>query len=112
MVTFRSLNELDVTKGTVTLIDGTLSLLVANLETRRLDLKEKSDGVVFIPQPSDDINDPLNWHAWKKFITFLPVVCFAALGNWVVAAPGSAVVLLMKQFQKDLSETSNGVITW
>ena len=28
------------------------------------------------PQPSDDVNDPLNWRKRKKVAAFIPIVCF------------------------------------
>jgi hypothetical protein len=82
------------------------------LEPHRLNLKGKGDDIVLIPQPSDDINDPLNWPSRKKLFVFLPIILFAALGNWVTAAPGSAIVLLMKEFHTNLSKTSTDVSTW
>jgi hypothetical protein len=29
-------------------------------------LKRDADGIIFVPQPSDDVNDPYNWPRWKK----------------------------------------------
>jgi hypothetical protein len=65
---------------------------------------------MLVPQPSDDVNDPLNWPKWKKVAAFIPIVCFAGLTNWVVAGPGTAIVLIMKAFHIDLEETVNGII--
>lgn len=81
-------------------------------ESRGLNLKDAGDGIILIPQPSDDVNDPLNWPKWEKLTVFLPVVFFAALGNWVIAAPGSGILLMEKEFHTGLSQTSNGVVTW
>lgn len=63
-----------------------------------------------IPQPSNDINDPLNWPQWKKALAFAPIVNFAFLGNWVVAGLGVAVLLLIDEFGRDLNTTVQGVI--
>jgi hypothetical protein len=57
---------------------------------------------MLVPQPSDDVNDPLNWPKWKKVAAFIPIVCFAG--------PGTAIVLIMKAFHIDLEETVNGII--
>lgn len=110
--TFRSLNDLDATTGTVTLVDGTpfpdSLLMTANHEFK----DKKSTDIVLIPQPSDDVNDPLNWPAWKKAAAFIPICCFAGLTNWVVAGPGTAIVVMMEEFGTDLNTTVNGVINW
>lgn len=29
-------------------------------------LKTTEDGIILVPQPSDDPNDPLNWPLWKR----------------------------------------------
>jgi hypothetical protein len=29
-------------------------------------LKRDADGIILVPQPSDDVNDPYNWPRWKK----------------------------------------------
>ena len=109
MWTFRSLNEFDKGEGTVTLVDCTsrpVSLLIclaAHL------LKTKND-IVLVPQPSDDVNDPLNWPTYKKALAFGPVISFAFLGNWVVAGFGVALLLLIEEFQRDLNTTAQGLI--
>jgi hypothetical protein len=63
-----------------------------------------------IPQPSNDINDPLNWSQAKKVLAFSPIVVFAFLGNWVVAGLGGAILLLIEEFGRDLNTTVQGVI--
>ena len=65
-----------------------------------------------MPQPTDDINDPLNWPKWKKIAAFIPIVTFAALTNWVVAGPGTAIPQLMVEFHLDLDQVVNGLINW
>ena len=63
-----------------------------------------------IPQPSNDVNDPLNWSEGKKALAFTPIVVFAFLGNWVVAGLGVAILLLIDEFGRDLNTTVQGVI--
>jgi hypothetical protein len=62
-----------------------------------------------IPQPSDDINDPLNWPTWKKGLAFAPILVFTTLGNWAIAGLGVAIVVLMNEFNKDLQTTAQGL---
>ena len=59
-----------------------------------------------VPQPSDDINDPLNWPLWKKALAFMPVVIFTALGNWTLAGLGVAIPVLIGEFGRDLNATA------
>lgn len=63
-----------------------------------------------VPQPSDDVNDPLNWPTIKKGLAFGPIIVFAFLGNWVVAGLGVALLLLIDDFGRDLNATSQGMI--
>ena len=67
---------------------------------------------MLVPQPTDDVNDPLNWPKWKKIAAFIPIVTFAALTNWVVAGPGTAIPQLMEEFHLDLDQVVNGLINW
>jgi hypothetical protein len=113
MFTFRSLNELDTTEGTVKLLDGIIahesfSDLIASRH-----LKSKGDtDIVLIPQPMDDPNDPLNWPRWKKIAAFATVCLFAIEAGWVVGGLGTAIILLIKEFHTDLKTTVDGVINW
>jgi len=68
-------------------------------------LKTKGD-IVLVPQPSDDINDPLNWPTWKKALAFMPIIIFTSLTNWTIAGLGVAIPLLIEQFGKDLNSTA------
>jgi hypothetical protein len=114
---FRSLKELDSTEGTVRLVDGTsFSLFFRSCADSCLaahQFKDKGNtDIVLIPQPSDDINDPLNWPSWKKTLAFAPIVIFTALGTWVIGGLGTALVLLMIEFENDLNTTATGLISW
>ena len=72
----------------------------------------RNTDVVLIPQPSDDVNDPLNWPFWKKLAAFTTIVWFAALDGWLTAGPSSAIPILVKEFQRDLNSITTGVISW
>jgi hypothetical protein len=78
---------------------------------RRFKHKKNSD-IALVPQPSDNINDPLNWPKWKKIAAFIPIVTFAAVTNWAVAGPGTAIVIIMEEYGLELNQTVNGVINW
>jgi len=91
------LNDLDATAGTVTLVDGS-SFPASLLTTVDYGFKNKrSTDIVLTPQPSDDVNDPLNLPAWKKAAAFIPICCFAGLTNLAHAGPGTAIVVMMEK---------------
>jgi hypothetical protein len=62
-----------------------------------------------IPQPSDDVNDPLNWPTWKKGVAFTPIIIFTGLTNWVTGGLAVALLLLIHQFGNDLQTTAQGL---
>ena len=118
MFTFRSLNELDATEGTVKLLDGNpppffclISPAADIAGTHRLKNKEGTD-IVLVPQPTDDPNDPLNWPRWKKVLAFAAMSLFAIESGWNVGGGGTAIVLLMNEFHTDLNTTVDGVVNW
>ena len=71
-------------------------------------LKRKGD-IVLIPQPSDDVNDPLNWPMWKKSLAFSTIIIFTFMSIWAVAGLGVAILILTKQFGRDLNTTAQGL---
>jgi MFS family permease len=103
MWTFRSLNDLDRTEGTVTLVDAGHNLHLKDV---------KNSDVVLVPQPSNDPNDPLNWPVWKKVAAFSAVVWFSALDGWLTSGPSSAIPILVKEFHEDLNSITTGVVSW
>lgn len=69
------------------------------------DLKLSQDGkIVLIPQPSDDINDPLNWSQRKKHLTLIIVSCCAFLPDYGSAT--GAVTLLEQAKVWNMSENT------
>jgi len=72
----------------------------------------KNSDVVLVPQPSNDVNDPLNWPFWKKLVAFIVVVWFSALDSWLTAGPSSAIPILVKYFKEDLNTVTTGVVSW
>src|SRR5437762_13400840 len=101
MITFRSLNDLDATEGTVKLLDGNLSFISNVLIfTASHTLKSKGNtDIVLIPQPTDDPNDPLNWPLWRKTVVFVAMSLFCIQGGWAIGGVSTAIVLLMNEFQ-------------
>ncbi|EXJ96422.1 hypothetical protein A1O1_01548 [Capronia coronata CBS 617.96] len=55
-------------------------------------LKKTKDGVVLIPQPSDDPDDPLNWPAWKKGCILLVLAVNACTADYSAATGASALI--------------------
>ena len=58
---------------------GDLQVLKAD---QSVDLKLASDGkTVLIPQPSDDLDDPLNWSLTKKHVVLAPLIFASLVGK-------------------------------
>ncbi|PVH77484.1 MFS general substrate transporter [Cadophora sp. DSE1049] len=74
--------------------------------------KGKNGNIVLIPQPSNDVNDPLNWPEWKKQLTFA-VLCF---GTALVCVPGpmlgSSFGILNVEFNASFTKLAqlNGIV--
>ncbi|KAK5046000.1 hypothetical protein LTR84_008787 [Exophiala bonariae] len=101
---FRTLEELGQGDQLVQLIDSAGVGDVHNLHLRDTD-------VVLIPQPSQDINDPLRWPAWKKHFAFLNVCLFAFMITGYVGGFAPALYLLGIEFDKPMNESMN-LILW
>jgi hypothetical protein len=67
---------------------------------------------VLIPQPSDDINDPLNWPSWKKTLAFSTIIFFMFISTWMTAGIATAIVVLSKEFNVDLNTAVTGLVSW
>lgn len=85
--------------------------LAYDLETHRFKDKANTD-IILIPQPTEDLNDPLNWPVWKKNVAFYSIIVFAALTNWVIGGLGVGVVQVTIEFNKDLSSVVQDTISW
>ncbi|GAA5842485.1 hypothetical protein JCM11251_007328 [Rhodosporidiobolus azoricus] len=57
-------------------------------------LKRDKNGIVLVPQPSDDRRDPLNWPRWKKEACYLNILFGTALVGAIgpLIAPGFVVI--------------------
>jgi hypothetical protein len=57
-----------------------------------VELKKSSKGVVLIPQPTDDPQDPLNWPRWKKIAIMVVIAANACTADYSAATGGSALI--------------------
>jgi hypothetical protein len=112
MISLRSYNELDVTGGTVVLVDGISHRIFTLIRATHTLKKKINSDIVLIPQPSDDPNDPLKWPAWKKTVAAVWAMFFSGMGGWIIGGVGSGIPLLINDFGKDLNTTVNGAINW
>lgn len=52
-------------------VPGTINIYSFSAESGNTNLKTTKDNVILVPQPSDSVNDPLNWNKYKKYWNFL-----------------------------------------
>lgn len=78
-------SEMNETKGVfVVARDGSASDDEAGNKPRS-DMKTTKDGkTLLIPQPSDDLNDPLNWSWLKKHAVLAALLPGCFLTDWVI----------------------------
>lgn len=74
--------------------------------------KKETDDIVLIPQPTNDVNDPLNWPKWKKIVAFVTICFFSFLAGWVLGGISIGIPSIMKEFDVDLNAAVNGLISW
>ncbi len=55
-------------------------------------LKKSRKGVVLIPQPTEDPQDPLNWSRWKKIAIMVVIAANACTADYSAATGGSALI--------------------
>jgi len=110
---FRSLKELDETKGTVSLVDRILFVFyfTEKVGADRHKHKRGTD-IILVPQPSDDINDPLNRPAWKRALAFSVICIFTFLVSWTLGGLGTALVQISEDLKADLEATVHGTVSW
>lgn len=71
-------SHLEHVPGTALLTD------VQGINTSPLRHAKGSSDILLVPQPSNSLNDPLNWPLWKKdFMLFLICIDTAVVGAWV-----------------------------
>jgi hypothetical protein len=110
---FRSLKELDETKGTVSLVDSiSVRLYFTEKVVADRHKHERGTDIILVPQPSDDINDPLNRPAWKKGLSFSIICIFTFLVSWTLGGLSTALVQISEGLKADLNATVHGTISW
>lgn len=72
----------------------------------------KNSDIALVPQPSDDINDPLNWPKWKKAAAFSCIVYFAMLGSWIMGGVVLGIPAIIQEFGITLNDAIDGLISW
>ncbi|SLM41418.1 Major facilitator superfamily domain, general substrate transporter [Lasallia pustulata] len=78
-------------------------------DVKLADAKTTANGVVLVPQPTDDPRDPLNWPQRKKYL-ILSILCLAGFASNVSALANQlALGTQAKVYHKTLVETSYAV---
>lgn len=111
---FKSLRDIEPEEGTVKLVDGIVPfvlILTCDADLHQFKDVENKD-IVLVPQPSDDVNDPLNWPKWKKSVAFLTVVFYAFLASWVLGGINLGIPGIIVELKADLNQAVNGLISW
>jgi len=89
-----SLSKVDAT-GTIVDLDelGQKEGYILDSSQAQGDLKTTADGrTILIPQPSDDVNDPLNWSQFKKNVVLVVISAMSLVPDYGSAT--GAVALL------------------
>ena len=68
-----------------------ISLIKDKSLAERLKLA-KDNRTILIPQPSNDLNDPLNWSSWKKNVTLIVISMTAFLADYGSATGAVALI--------------------
>jgi hypothetical protein len=72
----------------------------------------KNTDIALIPQPSDDVNDPLNWPKWKRVIAFLCVCFYAFLASWTLGGIALGIPGIIQEWNVSLNAVVDGLVSW
>ncbi|RDW63686.1 hypothetical protein BP6252_11231 [Coleophoma cylindrospora] len=97
---FKTAKELDRTEGTVELVS-------ANNEKQHLG----TSTIVLVPQPSQDVNDPLRWPQYKKHLAFSCILLFTFLNNFTFDGPSAGFQNIAIYFNITINQVS-GLLSW
>lgn len=75
-------------------------------DSHRQFLMERYGTVDLVPLPSEDLNDPLNWPAWKKNLNLIGVSLQAMASVFMCSAPLPAMTLIAQYFNTDFERVS------
>lgn len=105
-------NKLDNFEKDIIEVPGTTVISAENAEDIAnvgLTNQKGNAGVILIPQPSLDPNDPLNWSRYRKELHFgilcLFTMCVAGFANWT----GPIYSVLMGSLNITINQLNNGV---
>ncbi|KAL9617545.1 MAG: hypothetical protein Q9160_007662 [Pyrenula sp. 1 TL-2023] len=84
-------------------------LSVSDLNATELK-KRSSEGIVLVPQPSDDPADPLNWPIWKKILILAVVSLAGFIGLAQALANQAGFFLQAELYHKTPVEISYSVV--
>jgi hypothetical protein len=65
-----------------------------------------------IPQPSNDINDPLNWPKYKKALAFLSIITFTFTLTWMFAGIAYGIPGVITDLNITLNQAVDGLLSW
>ncbi|KAI9687456.1 MAG: hypothetical protein M1822_002066 [Bathelium mastoideum] len=68
--------------------------------------KKDSNGILLVPQPTDDADDPLNWPAWRKQMVLVQVSLISFLSLFSASLIVPTFVPLGKYLHKDLADVA------
>lgn len=84
---------------------GTEYLYDANGTHEALQHVSDGDDHILVPQPSlSDVNDPLRWPRWKKWMTFANGLAYSFLGGVTGPIMAAAFDLLATRFDEPLQK--------
>ncbi|OQV06976.1 hypothetical protein CLAIMM_11472 [Cladophialophora immunda] len=101
---FRTLRELGHEPSEVTLIDTPATEELHQPHLRGTD-------IILVPAPSNDVNDPLRFPAWKKWAIFANMWMLTFMVNFWLGGLAPGFYLLTLEFNIDASQAT-GLLSW
>lgn len=103
---FRTLHELGHDEKTITLIDD----LSRQGSSSQPNGRGSGRDIILIPHPTNDINDPLRFPAWKKWAIFTNVLVLTFMCNAWLGGLAPAFYLLTQEFNISVAASTNLLI--
>ncbi|KAH8731490.1 MFS transporter-like protein [Phaeosphaeriaceae sp. PMI808] len=97
--------KLEHVPGTALVLDGVQRRAVEENVARGTGLKyDKTNTILLVPQPSDDVNDPLNWPIWKRDVIIFVLSLAAVLASTLSPILAANTVSLAIYFGRNLTD--------
>jgi len=80
-------------------------------EASELDTSKRRGGVVLSPQPSDDVNDPLNWASSSKWLHLIVLAFGSALANATTTMLTPGLEPLTEHVKSNAADVSTWLLT-